>query len=123
MTHSRRTMVTGIFLLTVFLTQASFAEKTRLGDPEYSIKPASVKLWRGFVNTFTGVGEIIRQPVILTKEDGLVGIPTGIINGVFMAFVRTGAGIIEVVTFPLPFDYENGYASLMNPDYVWQHAK
>lgn len=123
MIHSRKEIVTGIFILTIFLAQASFAEKTRLGDPEFSIKPASVKLWRGIVNTLTGWGELIRQPIILTKEDGAVGVPTGIINGVFMTLVRTGAGIVEVATFPLPLDDTNGYASLMNPDYVWQDAK
>jgi putative exosortase-associated protein (TIGR04073 family) len=120
MIHSRKTVVAGIFLLTVLFTQASFAEISCLGEPESSVKLASVKLWRGIVNTATGWGELIRQPIVMTAEDGLVGIPTGIINGIFMTFVRTGAGIIEVVTFPLPLEYEGGYDSIMNPDYVWQ---
>lgn len=122
MTRSRKAVIAGIVLSSILMTQASFADTSRLGDPEYTVKPASVKLWRGVVNAFTGIGEIIRQPVLLTKEDGIVGVPTGLINGVFMALIRTGSGIIEAVTFPLPLDENIGYESLMNPDYVWQKA-
>lgn len=125
MIHSRKAVVTGIFLLTVLAAQVSSAKQTKMGDPEYSVKPASVKLWRGIVNTLTGWGELIRQPIILTKEDGAVGVPEGLINGVFMSVVRTGAGVVEIVTFPLPLveDDMHGYDSLMNPAYVWQCAK
>jgi putative exosortase-associated protein (TIGR04073 family) len=120
--HSRKMVVTGLFFLTVLLAQASFAEKTIMGDPEYGTKAASTKLWRGIVNTALGWGEIIRQPIVCTIDDGAVGVPVGLINGVFMSLVRTGAGIIEIVTFPMPLDSEIGYDSLMNPDYVWQKA-
>lgn len=123
MIRSRKMVVTGLFLLTVLLAQVSFAEQTKMGDPEYSVKPVSVKLWRGIVNTLTGWGELFRQPIVMTQEDGLVGVPTGILNGVFMTIVRTGAGVVEIVTFPLPLNEELGYDSLMNPDYVWQSAK
>ncbi len=121
--YSRKMIITGIALLAVLAVQTSSAKQTKMGDPEYSVKPASVKLWRGIVNTLTGWGELIRQPIVLTKEDGAVGIPTGIINGVFMTVVRTGAGIVEIVTFPVPMTEDIGYDSLMNPDYVWQSAK
>ena len=117
-----RKMVTSIILLMVLFSQASFAEKSIAGDPEKQTRPASNKLWRGFVNTFTGIGEIIRQPVVCTQEDGLVGVPVGLINGVFMSFLRTGSGIFEVFTFPIPFDDDMGYDSMLNPDYVWQEA-
>ena len=122
MVRSRKTIVIGIFLLTALLSQMSFAA-TQMGDPEYSIKPASVKLWRGISNVFTGWGELIRQPILLNQEDGAVGIPTGIINGIFMTVVRTGAGVVEIVTFPVPLTEEVGYDSLMNPDYVWKQAE
>lgn len=115
-----RKMVTGIILLMVLFSQASFAEKAMMGDPESATKPASNKLWRGFVNTFTGIGEIVRQPIVCTKTDGLVGVPVGLINGVVMSFARTGVGIFEVITFPVPYDDDIGYDSILNPDYVWQ---
>ncbi len=123
MIHSRKT-ITGIFLLAVLFAHTSSAtEQTQLGAPASFVKPASVKLWRGAVNVLTGWGELIRQPVLLTQEDGAIGIPTGIINGIFMTVVRTGVGVFDVVTFPLPLDYEDGYESLINPEYVWQPAK
>jgi putative exosortase-associated protein (TIGR04073 family) len=93
-----------------------------MGDPEFQVKPASNKLWRGIVNTFTGIGEIIRQPIVCTKTDGAIGVPVGILNGVLMSFVRTGSGLLDVFTFIVPFDEQVGYNSLLNPDYVWQKA-
>lgn len=122
MTHSRKTMFAGALILTLLLARASFAQQTALGEPESTIKLASVKLWRGIVNTATGVGEIIRQPIVCTAEDGGAAFPVGIINGVIMSFVRTGAGILEVVTFPWALDGTIGFDSLLNPDYVWQQA-
>jgi len=123
MSPSRRAMAAGAFFLTFLLAQASFAEQPTLGEPESSVKLASVKVWRGLVNTVTGVGEIIRQPIVCTREDGWAGLPVGLINGVFMSFVRVGAGIVDVVTFPIAIDAEVGFGSLLNPDYVWQQAR
>jgi len=122
MTRSRKMTVLSILLLTALFAQVSFAEKSLLGDPENATKCASGKLWRGLVNTFTGIGEIIRQPIVCTKEDGWIGVPVGLVNGVVMSVVRTGAGIVEVFTFPVPFDDQVGYDSIINPDYVWQRA-
>lgn len=122
MVHSRVKVIAGIFLLAFLFTQATFADRIIAGDPEYSVRAASTKLWRGIVNTATGWGEIFRQPIVCTMDDGLVGIPVGLVNGVFMTVVRTGAGIIDIATFPMPLDEELGYDSLLNPDYVWQKA-
>ena len=123
MNPSRRAMAAGAMLLTLLLAQASFAEQPPLGQPEATVKLASVKVWRGLVNTVTGVGEMIRQPVVCTREDGWAGLPVGLINGVFMSVVRTGAGIVDVVTFPIAIDADIGFGSLLNPDYVWQRAQ
>ena len=122
MTQSRGTIVAGACILAILFAQASFAEQLRLGEPESTVKVASVKLWRGVVNAVTGIGEVIRQPIVCTMEDGCAGVPVGLINGVFMSVVRIGAGIVEAVTFPLALDDKIGYDSLMNPDYVWQQA-
>lgn len=122
MTHSCRAMVAGAFILTLLLARASFAEQPRMGDPESTAKLASGKLLRGLVNTVTGVGEVIRQPIVCTMEDGRAGVPVGLINGFFMSFLRVGAGLIEVVTFPWALDDTKNYFSLINPDYVWQRA-
>lgn len=118
---ARKTMLTGIVLLTILLSQAVFADDSLVKD--CSTRPASNKLWRGFVNSLTGIGEIIRQPIVHTQKDGVLpGLPVGIINGVVMSFVRTGVGVAEVFTFPVPFDEDIGYGSVLNPAYVWQKA-
>lgn len=122
MTHARRTVFAGVFILTSLLAHASFAEQPLMGEPESYVKNASVKLWRGIVNTATGVGEIVRQPIVCTMEDGCSGVPVGIISGICMSFVRVGAGVLEIATFPWALDQEKGFDSLMNPDYVWQRA-
>jgi putative exosortase-associated protein (TIGR04073 family) len=123
MINSRKTVAAGIFLLTVIFSQASFAtECTCLGEPESSVKLASVKLCRGIANIATGWGEIFRQPIVCTMEDGISGIPVGLFNGVFMTIIRTGSGILDVVFFPWALDGNDGYGSLVDPDYVWQCA-
>lgn len=122
MTHSHRMMAVGTCILTIALSQVAFAGQVQVGEPESSVKLASAKLWRGIVNTATGVGEVIRQPIVCTMEDGGSGVPVGLINGVLMSLVRVGAGLVEVVTFPWALDDKTGYDSLMNPDYVWQRA-
>jgi putative exosortase-associated protein (TIGR04073 family) len=122
MTHSRKTMAAGAFILTFFLAQACFAGPPLLGEPESTVKLTSQKLWRGIVNTATGVGELIRQPILCTREEGVAGIPVGLFNGVSMSVLRTGAGLLEVATFPWILDETTGYGSLLNPDYVWQLA-
>jgi len=115
-------MVIGAFILTILFAQASFAGQPLLGEPESSVKLASEKLCRGIGNIATGWGELFRQPIVCTMEDGISGVPVGLVNGVFMTIVRTGSGLLEVVTFPLPLDEDLGYDSLMDPDYVWQQA-
>jgi putative exosortase-associated protein (TIGR04073 family) len=122
MTHSLRAVFAGACVLTLLLAQASFAGQPVQGEPEATVKLASVKLWRGIVNTVTGIGEVIRQPIVCTMEDGCVGVPVGLINGVFMTVVRVSAGVLEIVTFPVALDKSVGFNSLMNPDYVWQPA-
>lgn len=122
MTYSRSATAVSAFILTVLFAQASFAAQPALGEPESTVKLASEKFCRGIVNTATGVGEILRQPIVCTMEEGVAGVPVGLVNGVFMAIVRTGVGILEVVTFPVALDEKVGFDSPMNPDYVWQRA-
>lgn len=117
---SRKNLAAGGLILALLLAQASFAQQPLAGEPESSVMLASEKLWRGVVNTFTGVGELIRQPAVCTRENGAAGVPVGIINGVLMSVVRTGAGLLDVVTFPVALDETLGFQSTLNPTYVWQ---
>lgn len=120
MSPSRGALAVGAVILTVLFAQVARAEQNMLGNPEYNAKLASTKLLRGLVNIVTGAGELIRQPILCTYEDGWQGIPVGLINGIFMTVMRTGGGAIEVVTFPWPAEETGTYRSLLEPAYVWQ---
>lgn len=120
MTYFCRTRAAGALVLAVLLARASFAAQDLSGDPEYKSRQASTKLLRGAVNLVTGTGEMIRQPILCTMEDGWQGVPVGLINGVFMSILRTGGGAIEVLTFPWALDDSRNYYSLLDPAYVWQ---
>lgn len=122
MTHPWIKKASATFIFAILFAHVSFAQEPVMGEPESFVKQASEKLLRGIVNTVTGVGEVIRQPIVCTCEDGAVGVPVGIINGLFMAVVRTGSGLLEVASFPIPLDDSLGFRSPLNPAYVWQRA-
>lgn len=122
MTHFRRIQAAGTLILALFLARAACAEQPLSGEPESTVRLASEKLFRGIVNTATGVGEIIRQPIVCVSDEGAVGLPVGIINGVFMSFLRTGVGLLEVASFPLPLSDSLEFRCPLNPTYVWQSA-
>ncbi len=66
------------------------------------------KLGRGLWNTLTAVGEI---PTSVMEDRGgsgmIAGKTHGLIEGIGRFFVKTIAGAVEIVTFPLPFPNEN----------------
>lgn len=67
------------------------------------------KFGRGIINILTGWVEFPIQIVKRTKEDGLgAGLSLGLLEGIGMTVVRTGAGAVDVITFlvPLPGDYD-----------------
>jgi len=120
MSRSRTVQMASVFLLSAMaLNTVGSSKPAYRGDAESASKQISVKLWRGCVNTATGLGEIPRQIALSMKEDGLEGFPSGVINGAFMSVVRTLAGVVEVATFPFPLDETQGYDSIITPDYFW----
>lgn len=64
------------------------------------------KLGRGINNTleFARLGELQRSMEQATVFDypGSGGVTTGFIHGIDRSFARTGVGIYEVLTFPIP---------------------
>ena len=76
------------------------------------------KLSRGFINMFTGWAELPRNIYDTTIEENLlVGITIGIIKGIGMAIVRTGAGVYEIITFPFPVPHD--YVPVLEPEFVF----
>lgn len=87
---------------------------------ERSVKPggAATKLGRGVVNVVTGWVEIPKRIYETSAMQGnAAGWTWGVLRGLGHGFVRTAAGIYEVVTFPVPQPPD--YAPIIQPEYVF----
>ena len=82
---------------------------------------AFTKLIRGAVNTVTGWVEVPKRVLETTESSGPAsGFTWGLLRGFGHGFIRTAAGLYEVFTFPFPAPA--GYASIMEPEYVFSTA-
>ena len=77
------------------------------------------KLGRGINNMFELArgGEMrrsIEQVSVLDSPD--LGFTTGVIHGFNRSLLRTGAGLYEVVTFPVPNRAPNDYGPIFHPE-------
>lgn len=83
----------------------------------YANNPAT-KLLRGTTNLLTGWVEIPKNIYDRTVEEDLFkGVTIGAVSGFGMAVVRTGTGLYEVMTFPIPLP--EGYGPILEPEYVF----
>lgn len=77
------------------------------------------KLGRGLANTATGVIEIPKKVILISKNDNLLlGLTWGWIKGTAVGFLRTAAGVYETVTFPIPAPAE--YEPIIHPEFVFE---
>jgi putative exosortase-associated protein (TIGR04073 family) len=98
----------------------ALASAQRYGD-EYRDSSAfgrmQHKLGRGLTNMVTGVVEI---PKNISREwrksDPVTGVVVGGVKGVGWAVARTGVGIFETFTFPVPVP--PNYEPLMQPEFA-----
>ena len=82
--------------------------------------PGLRKLGRGATNTLFGLLEVPIQMRKVGAEKGqLAGATWGLLVGAASALVRTGAGIFEVVTFPIPLK-DVGWGPLVQPEFLLQ---
>lgn len=80
----------------------------------------SDKLKRGAINIVTSPVEIARDIHNTTEEKNLlVGWTIGLVKGFGEGFVRFGAGVIDLFTFPFNFP-EGRKAPLIDPEFVWE---
>jgi putative exosortase-associated protein (TIGR04073 family) len=118
-TPSRRTLlVTGlaVVLLAAGAPPAAASEETT---------PAPLaKLTRGIANVVLGLpGEVLSHVVNGAHGEKSIetagGYTAGFLSGLFMGIgwgaARVGSGLVDVVTFPVPFDDNR---PLLEPDYV-----
>jgi putative exosortase-associated protein (TIGR04073 family) len=78
---------------------------------------------RGLVNVLTGWLELPKQIHLGSQEENpLTGFGWGFVKGVGMTVLRSGVGVYETVTFPLPYpkDFTSPYEHMELPDYAWE---
>ncbi len=78
------------------------------------------KLTRGAVNIVSSPVEVARQIQITSSEQSLLaGWTIGLLGGFGQGFIRFGAGVIDLFTFPFNFP-DSHKGPLIEPEYVWQ---
>jgi len=76
------------------------------------------KAMRGATNTATGWVEIPKRIQETTLASGYgAGFTWGLLRGIGYGFIRTAAGLYELVTFPFPAP--PGYEPVIQPEYVF----
>jgi putative exosortase-associated protein (TIGR04073 family) len=76
------------------------------------------KLGRGVANVLTGWVEIPKNVYNTSREENAFsGMTLGLVKGIGLTIVRTGAGLFEAATFPFPVP-EN-YKPVLEPEYVF----
>ena len=85
----------------------------------------SRKLTRGVTNIFTGWLEVPFQITQTTENEGSIsGSTIGLVKGILSGIGRTGVGVLETVTFPLPNHVssnganEEAYGPIIYPEFV-----
>jgi putative exosortase-associated protein (TIGR04073 family) len=77
------------------------------------------KLGRGLNNVveFARMGELQRsmEQAAIFDTPGFGGITTGFIHGINRSIARTGAGVYEVATFPIPNGPNGDYGPIFHP--------
>ena len=76
------------------------------------------KLGRGVANVLTGWLEIPKAMYqVGTEQNAFKGLTEGLLKGTGAALHRTGAGVYDAVTFPVPVP--DNYDSPIDPEYVF----
>ena len=77
------------------------------------------KLGRGLANTVTGIVEIPKKVILISKNDNpVLGLTWGWVKGAAVGLLRTATGLYEIVTFPIPAPAD--YEPMIEPEFVFQ---
>lgn len=77
------------------------------------------KLGRGLANAVTGVVEIPKKVILISKNDNpALGLTWGLVKGAAVGLLRTAVGVYETVTFPIPAPAD--YEPMIQPEFVFQ---
>ena len=106
----------------IIIGVAAFACITLATPPAWAQDPIH-KMGRGVVNLLTCWIELPKQLHLGSREENpVVGIGKGLLRGAGLAVLRSGVGIYEAVTFPVPYpkDFASPYEGIELPDYAWE---
>jgi len=80
------------------------------------------KLGRGCVNLLTGWVEVPKRISETAQDQGTAaGLTWGLLRGIGYGFVRTAAGVYEIVTFPVAAPPD--YAPVIDPEYIFSESR
>lgn len=94
-----------------------------LPQPQASAQDPLHKMGRGVVNVLTGWIELPKQLSLGSHEDNpITGLGRGILRGAALTILRTGVGLYEAVTFPIPYpkEFVSPYEEMELPDFAWE---
>lgn len=113
------TAVIWLLAATAGLARADDYRTVENASPQEVVDAMASKATRGLANTATGWVEFPKQIYITVKDDGVAkGLFVGPLKGLGMTLVRTASGLLEAVTFFIP--YPGFYDPYFDPAYVWQ---
>ncbi len=81
------------------------------------------KMGRGMVNVLTGWLELPKQIQLGTQASNpITGLAMGLMKGAGMTLLRSGVGLYETVTFPIPLPtgFASPYEQMALNDYAWE---
>lgn len=100
---------------TAMAAALAFASSTSpAADSGYGDK-VGLKFGSGYTNLVLGLVEIPKNMILTTNQtNALFGVTGGVAKGVIHGVGRTLAGVVDVLTFPIPTE------PIPRPAFVWQ---
>ena len=91
-------------------------------DPPSNDQGPTRKLGRGFSNLLWGWSELpVSITTVNTNEGNSAAAGYGVVRGVGRSVMRIGAGVFEILTFPVPV-VRGTYFPVLESDTHWIHA-
>lgn len=107
---------------TLMVTIGVFAVVGTISPSAWAQDPIH-KMGRGVVNVLTGWIELPKQIHLGSREDNPVsGLGWGLVKGAGLTLLRSGMGLYEAVTFPIPYPtrFASPYEEMELNDYAWE---
>jgi putative exosortase-associated protein (TIGR04073 family) len=110
------------FVVAVLFLGLAAICRADIHDPPSNDQGPTRKLGRGVSNLLFGVAELPTTIAKVNDDEGnSAAAGYGVVRGVGRSFLRTGAGIFEILTFPFPV-VRGRYYSVLESDTHWIHS-